>query len=460
MLEPLPELARLIFTQALADCSIERSMERVLGAGTDGTSTDAAGTRLTVSGEDVATLDRLKRLRIVAAGKAAAAMVGALLPRLPLPPSCDLQGVLIASVRPPALPPSIQFFPGGHPLPNSASFAGATAALAMLHALADPSPDTDTANTLCIFLLSGGASSMMELPLDPAISLEDTVAFHQALVGSGASIVEINCVRKHFSAVKGGRLAVAAGAASKVSLLVSDVPPAHLDALGSGPTLPDPTTVAQCRKVLADHSLLPRLPASVQRFFASPHLAETPKPGQLVSPAYKLLDAADLAEAARARAAALGLSAFIDNTCDDWDYSAAADYLLDRLRQLRRQHPRVCLISAGEVTVKLPAPNPRAASALGGRNQHLTLYLATQLRPSDGPIAVLSAGSDGIDGNSSAAGAIVDQHTLDRRLAAAQRALQDFNSSSFLTSVGATVVTGPTGHNLRDLRILLTGSGQ
>jgi hydroxypyruvate reductase len=173
-----------------------------------------------------------------------------------------------------------------------------------------------------------------------------------------------------------------------------------------------------------------------------------------------LLDAGDLAEAARTRAADLGFSTSIDNSCDDWDYAAAADYLLDRLRQLRRQHPRVCLISAGELTVKLPAPNPRAASAIGGRNQHFALYLATQLRPSDGPIAVLSAGSDGIDGNSSAAGAIVDEHTLDGRLSAAQNALQDFNSSSFLTGVGATVVTGPTGHNLRDLRILLADASQ
>jgi hydroxypyruvate reductase len=269
----------------------------------------------------------------------------------------------------------------------------------------------------------------------------------------------MNCVRKHFSAVKGGRLAAAAGAAAKLSLLVSDVPPAHLDALGSGPTLPDPTTVAQCRKVLADHSLLDRLPASVRQFFASPQLAETPKPGQLVSPACKLLDAGNLAEAASARAAELGFSAIVDNTCDDWDYAAAADYLLDRLRQLRREHRRACLISAGEVTVRLPALDPRIASPLGGRNQHFALYVGTQLRPADGPISVLSAGSDGIDGNSSVAGAIVDEHTLDGRLADAQSALQGFNSFSFLNALDATVVTGPTGHNLRDLRILLADAG-
>ncbi len=108
---------------------------------------------------------------------------------------------------------------------------------------------------------------MMELPLDPSISLADTVAFHQALVHCGASIVEMNCVRKHFSAVKGGRLALAAATAPKISLFVSDVPPAHLDALASGPTIADPTTVAECREIIARYKLLERLPASVRRFF-------------------------------------------------------------------------------------------------------------------------------------------------------------------------------------------------
>ena len=141
---------------------------------------------------------------------------------------------------------------------------------------------------------------MMELPLNSSISLADTVAFHQALVHSGASIVEINSVRKHFSAVKGGRLALAAGRARKLSLLVSDVPPAHLDALASGPTLPDTTTIADCRDILTRYALLTRFPASVRRFFASPDLPETPKPSELASPSWKLLDSSD--EPARRRA--------------------------------------------------------------------------------------------------------------------------------------------------------------
>jgi hydroxypyruvate reductase len=435
----LKQLARDIFAGALADCSIERSFDRVL---------QTEGHRLFLDGSDIVDLDRLKRVRILSIGKAAAPMLQALLSRLPLPPSCDLQGVLIApGERPQSLPATIKFFPGGHPYPNEASFAGAAAALSMLQGSAG--------DTLCIFLISGGASAMMELPLDPAISLEDTVTFHRALVGSGATIVEMNCIRKHFSAVKGGRLAVAAGRAQKISLLVSDVPPAHLDALASGPTVPDPTTIAQCREILARYQMLDRFPSSVRRFFESPELPETPKPSEVDSPVWKLVDSDELARAAQNRAATLGFHAVIDTTCDDWPYDAAADYLLNRLRELRREHPRTCLISCGEVAVRLPA-----SAGAGGRNQHLALYLAAKFRAEDAPIAILSAGSDGIDGNSPAAGAVLDANTLntDRRRLAAAGVLQVFDSFTWLNAIGATVVTGPTGHNLRDLRILVADS--
>jgi glycerate 2-kinase len=463
------EIARGIFNHALAECSIDRSFDRMLH-----TTVDSTGTRLILKGQDILALDRLKRVRIVSAGKAAAAMLSSLLSRLPLPASCDLRGVLIAATRPPDLPAAIQFFPGGHPVPNQASFVGASAALSMLRKLGNASEE----DTLCIFLISGGASAMMELPLDAAISLDDTIAFHQALVHCGASIVEINCVRKHFSAVKGGRLALAAGTAQKISLLVSDVPPAHIDALASGPTTADPTTVAQCREILARYELLDRFPPSARNFFVSPQLPETPKPGELISQSWKLLDSDEFAEAARSYAAQRGFHTVIDNTCDDWSYDTAADYLLDRMRQLRGGHSRVCLISTGEVAVQVPNADslPDGADGrtthTGGRNQHFALYLATQLRSDDGSLAVLSAGSDGIDGNSTAAGAIVDEHTLDgddpsmatsnsepapraARLAGARRALESFDSSTWLDAVGATIVTGPTGHNLRDLRILL-----
>jgi len=432
---PLPVRARSLFASALRQCSIDRAMAR---------SAPLVTARVDVT--------RCRHLRLFAVGKAAGVMLEAVLAHLTLPPGIDLQGIVIAPAQPASPLEGFQFFPGGHPLPNDASFAGARATLALLAALPSSSPE----ESLCLFLLSGGASAMMELPVDPNISLHDTIDFHRALVHSAASIAEINCVRKHFSAVKGGRLALAAREVPCVSMFVSDVPSGHLDALGSGPPQPDPTTLEDCRAVLARHALLPRFPASVQRFFLDPTLPETPKPGDFTPHAVTLLDGDSLADAARQKAEKLGFHTVIDNTCDDWDGLAAADYLLARLRSLRRIHSRICLISVGEVTVSIPS-NRLVALSVGGRNQHFALYIATLLQASDGSIAVLSAGSDGIDGNSPFAGAVVDQRSLENPhlRAEARVTLTEFRSTSLLQRVGATISTGPTGNNLRDLRLLL-----
>ena len=161
-----------------------------------------------------------------------------------------------------------RYFESGHPLPNEESFAGARAALAMLRKARK--------DTLVFFLISGGGSAMFDLPLDPHITLDDTIAFHQLLLASGAPINEINTLRKHFSAVKGGRLAMAAPEAAKVSLLLPDVPLRSLDALSSGPTSPDHSTVADVRDLLARYDLAPKLPASVRAFFEREDLPESP----------------------------------------------------------------------------------------------------------------------------------------------------------------------------------------
>ncbi|MEO6910818.1 MAG: glycerate-2-kinase family protein, partial [Edaphobacter sp.] len=342
----LREMAGEIFRQALADCSIEQAMTRKVRvmAGVD-------GQQLLVDGVEAIDLERVKYLRIVAVGKASADMLRSLLECLPEEPRYDLAGVLIARELPPGLPLGFQFFAGGHPLPNEASCAGARAALEMLHDLQEDK--ARAAETLCLFLISGGASAMMELPLDPAIPLADMVSFYRELVHCGASIAEINCVRKHFSAIKGGRLGRAAGGIETLSLLVSDVPPGHLDALASGPTLPDRSTIEQCREILARYRLLERFPASVREFFERSDLPETPKPGSFAARTATLLTSDDLADRARIRAEELGFYAVVDNACDDWNYRAAAEYLLNRLRGLRSEHPKVCLISAGEVTVEL-----------------------------------------------------------------------------------------------------------
>jgi glycerate 2-kinase len=454
----LREMAETIFRQALADCTVEQAFARAIR-----TEEGASNQKLFINGVEAIDFNRVKHIRIVAVGKASSTMLGAILPHLRPASDCDVAGVLIARERPMDLPPSFQFFQGSHPLPDEASFAGAQAALAMLNAVPDDPANVE--QTLCLFLISGGASAMMELPLDSTIPLAETISFHRELVHSGASIAEINCIRKHFSAVKGGRLAMAARGIASLSLLVSDVPTGHLDALGSGPTLADTSTVEQCREILGRYNLQERFPVSVRRFFDRKDLPETPKPGSLNAKAITVLASDNLAESARMRAEVLGFHAVVDNTCDDWDYRSAARYLIDRLRSLRSEYPRVCLISSGEVTVEVPSigvedSDGRHIIGVGGRNQHLSLYAATLLEPSDASTIVLSAGSDGIDGNSLAAGAVVDEQSLwpsaaAEVRAAAQNALERFDSSTFLERIGSTVTTGPTGNNLRDLRILL-----
>ncbi len=311
---------------------------------------------------DLGRLAGYKEIYVAALGKAALPMLETLLNRLP--GQLAVRGICCAPSLPAHKHSGIRYYAGGHPSPNRDSLLSARAALRLLNRADE--------NTFVFFLISGGGSSLFEAPLDKRIPLRDTIAFHRALVGCGATIAEINAVRKHFSAVKGGRLAAAAGAAAKFTLLLSDVPAQHLDALASGPTLPDRSTVEECREIIDRYKLLERFPLRVRKFFARPDLPETPELGD--SPMEILLSNDDLLAAARECAEARGWKVIVDNSCDDWDYREAAHYLLQRLHQLRQEHPRVCLLSGGEVTVRLEG-NPGA----GGRNQQFALACALEL---------------------------------------------------------------------------------
>jgi glycerate 2-kinase len=311
MQRPLSDTARSIFADALAACSVERAFAarfKPCGASRPFASTVHGGTDEASADVDLAGCERVL---LLAAGKGGASMVESLLRRLQIPATCNISGVLIAPERSAHLPEGIRFYAGGHPLPTLESFAGAEAARALIGAA---SADSASIPAFCFFLISGGASAMMELPLDRAISLDDTVAFHRALVHSGASIAEINCVRKHFSAVKGGRLGLLAKTIPSLTLLVSDVPAGQLDALASGPTLPDPSTCAMCLEILERYRLMPQFPPSVQRFFASSELPETPKPGDFRANALTLLSSDDLAKAARRKAESLGFHTVLDHS--------------------------------------------------------------------------------------------------------------------------------------------------
>lgn len=248
-------------------------------------------------------------------------------------------------------------------------------------------------------------------------------------------------------------MAQAAVESTQVSLLVSDVPDHALDALASGPTMPDSSTVADCYEIASRYGMLPRFPECVRPVFNDRRLQETPKPGD---PAFAnssfvtLLSNHTAVEAASQHAKWRGFDVEVDNSCDDWDYVKAANYLLARLRSLREPSSRVCLISGGEVTVTVGS-----TSGVGGRNQQFALYCAQRIEGER--ITVLSAGTDGIDGNSPAAGALVDGSTMLRarqRGLDATSALTQFDAFPLLDSIGDAIVSGPTGNNVRDLRIM------
>jgi hydroxypyruvate reductase len=431
--------ARSIFHHALRCSSIAAAFDRRFRGQGDSLLHLSADGRTPVP----IPLAQYDRIYAVAVGKAALPMLETLRARLP---HALAGGVCCAPVLPSEPVSGVDYYAGGHPLPNQDSFASACTALRLLRQAG--------ARDFVFFLISGGGSAMFELPLDPRISLEETQALYQALVGSGATIAEINTVRKHFSAVKGGRLAAAAGPAARFSLLVSDVAPRYLDALASGPTLPDSSTVAECREILHRYRLGERFTPGVRAFFDDPDLPETP--ALPVAPVETLLSSDDLIDAAGALARTLGYEVVVDNSCDDWDYSDAARYLLDRFYRLRQEHPRLCLLSGGEVTVRLGIEH-----GAGGRNQQFALACALELAGSAYPLVVLSAGSDGIDGNSDAAGAVADPTTVNRSQALgidAASALGRFDAYPLFTALGDTLVTGPTHNNLRDLRILLSCS--
>jgi len=473
-LDTLHTTATEIFTGALDACNIASAFDRRIrfeGATMQRLLPDG-------SGPDAIDLAAYKRIFVVALGKAAVPMLETLLERMKR--RQGLRGICCSNQIPERRNWRIRYFEGGHPLPNEDSFSAARAALALLKKARK--------DTLVFFLISGGGSALFDLPLAPQITLDETIAFHEALLGSGAPINEINTLRKHFSAVKGGRLAMAAPEAAKVSFLLPDVPLRTLDALASGPTSPDHSTVADARELIERYKLAEKFPPAVREFFEREDLPESPgnkgwlppffpkggktgppAPARKMTaaesmssedPAFRdsvfeiLLSTHDLVENARALAQKHGYFAVVDNSCDDWDYAEAARYLLERFHALRAQQARLCLISVGEVTVTL-----NRTPGAGGRNQQFALKCALELAKYPGEhLTVLSAGSDGIDGNTRTAGAIADPSTVARALAFGfdpEESLAAFNACPLFTAIGDAVVTGPTGHNLRDLRLLM-----
>jgi len=424
------ETAREIFATALRNASIEKAFARHVHC-------ERGVLRIA---EDLHDLDLYTRVLVVSIGKAAHTMVEALAAQV----GERLGGIVAAPVEPTSQLRGFRYFQGGHPTPNEESVCAAEAILKSANAL--------DASSLAIFMISGGGSSIVEKAVDDEITLSDLTATYRALVHSGAPIAQINAIRKHLSAVKGGRLALAAYPAQQVSILVSDVPDATPDALASGPTMPDSTTIYDCEQIAAKYGLVEQFPATVAELFWQHALDETPKsddPAFVRARWWPVLSNKVAVDEAAISATSAGFAVEVDNSCDDWDYEKAVEYLLGKVRELRAKVSRVCLISGGEVTVNVKD------GGTGGRNQQFALACAERI--ADEEITVLSAGTDGIDGNSMAAGAVVDGSTLERvgGAASVRAALTKFDAYPLLERLGDTVVTGPTGNNLRDLRVLL-----
>jgi hydroxypyruvate reductase len=431
----LKQAARRIFQETLAAIDISATMQRKL---------TRKGTRVTC-GETNFDLRDFEKLRVVAIGKAAHGMVDGL--ARVLAPFVNFEGVVAAPTIPVKPVAGLKYFAAGHPVPNEESWKAAEAILSLLKKCDE--------KALIFFLLSGGGSALCELPLDVRQTLKDLQQMYQALVTCGASIDEINTIRKHLSAVKGGRLAAAAERATKITLAVSDVPSEKESALASGPTLPDPTTVADAYRLVGQYHLAEKFPATLRRWLEEKKMPETPK---AADPSFHnsyfslLLGMDDLFHPAHHAAESEGFVTCCDNATDDWPVEKAAEQLLGQLEELRKTHVghRVALIADGEVS------SPVTGDGVGGRNSAFVLACVEKIAGKK--MAVLSAGTDGIDGNSPAAGAVADGRTFELAREKGLDPADVFRRSdayTFFSKLDDAIVTGPTGNNLRDLRILL-----
>jgi len=390
--------------------------------------------------------DELRRPKLVLAlGKAARPMAAALLEALP---DCPLRGLVVTPAPDDAPLGPFERIAGGHPLPDGNSLRAGARALELARGV---HADEDV-----LFLISGGGSALCEAPIDPRVGVDDVRTLYRALVGCGASIAAINTVRRHLSALKGGRLAHAAATAHRrVTFGIADVPvDAPSGTLASGPSEPETTTLADCLAVLDRHALWAAVPAVLHDRLRTDALPPLVTSAELCNSEHVVVqDQRWPRRFLLQRARAAGWLVVGDDTTDDWPHERAAEHLLRRLERLRRRHPgrTVAVLAGGELSVPLP-PVP----GIGGRNQQFALACARRIRGR--AITVLSCGTDGIDGNSPAAGAIVDGTTMARARAAgldAHAALHRCDAFPLLHALGDAVTTGPTGTNVRDVRLLV-----
>ncbi|MCA1626608.1 MAG: DUF4147 domain-containing protein [Acidobacteria bacterium] len=444
----LRQHARAIFDEALRSVDAARAVRCAVSLAQD---------RLTIIDTNFDPAASARKIYSVALGKAGGMMAMALDEIL----GARLSGGIVStsSLETLQLSARWQAFAGGHPLPNEASMAAARAAFALLRR-------ADGENSaLVIFLVSGGGSAMMEWPCDEAMTLEDLRETNRALVTCGAGIAEINTVRRSLSAVKGGGLSACAPHAAQITLIISDTAPGDALNVASGPSLqPVPDGSDDAALIIARYGLAARLPASVVRSINEASRRQTAIAAtNSLRRHHVLLDNESALDAAAQSARARGFRVEIARDINDQSIAEGCALLVSRLDELRRQTPAeqsCALISGGEFSC------PVRGEGIGGRNTETVLRCALELAahakenpPDAPPFVILSAGTDGIDGNSPAAGALCDETTLNRahelNLNAAS-SLAASDAYTFFHALGDALHTGPTGTNVRDLRILLS----
>lgn len=440
----LKDAARTVMRAALDAADPRAAVRRSLASrdAPDGAIVTILGIELPVRG----------RIAVAAVGKAAPAMAaGALDALAPVIGRVSRGLVVLPRGLPCRLGPSgagFEIRESSHPVPDE---AGVAAARRLVELVDDLGGDD-----LLLFMLSGGGSSLLPLPAEP-VTLADKAAVTSLLLASGADITEINTVRKHLSAVKGGRLAARCRGAV-ATLAVSDVVGDRLDFIASGPTVPDPTTFADSLAVLARHRLLGRVPAAARARLedgAAGRVAETPKALPARHRAGVIASNRTAVDAAAGEARRLGFATRIVSTSLTGEAREAGAAIAAAAKEALRGPggTPACLIWGGETTVTLRGPGR------GGRNQEIALAAALQIAGID-DLLVASFATDGREGNTDAAGAFASGTTLaagERAGLDARAALAANDSHAFLAAAGELLVTGPTGTNVNDVSLALVG---
>ena len=367
------------------------------------------------------------------------------------PAAAGLRGVVAGPRGAGELAPGLEWFDAAHPSPNAASEAAGRRALALA---AECQSDG-----VLVVLLSGGASSLLAVPA-PGLTLQDKITTARALMDAGVPIADLNCVRKHLSAIKGGRLAAAAG--RSLTLAISDVHgpvPDDPSVIGSGVTVADPTTFADALSIVRAAGVASRLPGVVVTHLEQAD-DETPKPGdpRLAAAGYEIIGTRQLAMEGAARAArALGYAVRVLPEPSSGEARIAGEaFAVRALAHAAEAGRPLCVIASGETTVRV------MGTGRGGRNQEFALGAIQRLAEAPGPAVLGSAGTDGIDGPTDAAGAVVDSSSATRAVTAgldAAAALANNASYEFFKPLGDLITWGPTGTNVGDIHVMLVDGG-